>query len=705
MPYTAPTCGYAGNPQLEPPNKRIMAKQTNFLIALSIGLFLLLLTQNNVTAQQTGSMINWEALELTGPDAKLAPRSFRWWYLSPLAVTPIFFLDSDEPAEPAPTPSPQIQCLPDQDLAWGTPLPAATPGDLQVTIFCSDPEYTVTLEAETSNGSSGCSGDPLIVTRTYRVTDACGEVARCRQRFIYAVDDTPPALTCPANLTVDCGSDLSPEVTGSPGATDDRTPTGELAITYTDDDSGLTACGPTGIIIRTWTATDACGNSSSCVQEITVQDTQAPTITCPPNTFFACNQPFSPDLTGWAEATDQCAADAVVLEYRDDVSNLQDCSGFVERIWLATDPCGNVAECIQRLTVIPTACDYQPDITVMPANCSQTDGSVALAGIPDHFTIVWSNGTTGPVVENLPVGEVEAVIIEADSSCSQLLTITIDSGPPFPFDVTATQPPSAPEGNDGFITLFVPGPLGVAPFTLLVNGIPLAEFSGEEYTLNDLTAGAYQLQLIDANGCPFMETTVTLQDPPSVTAPVWHIRTVPAPPIPTFGGSPPTTPSSIEHALPEGGWAATPITTGGLTPGVAFTYRRYWQFQLMVGQQPGYWVHQHPAYTAVIPYIYDFADGNAQFVLPGRTIQPYAGVGITRQSYRWQDGQLYSNTAVEQFPAAGEEQSWYPYLQTGLQLSWSKHLRLQLGLRQVWSESEGGSLDLGVQVSRALGVN
>lgn len=667
-------------------------------------LVFVLLTQKNVSAQQTDSMINWEALELTGPDVKLAHKSFKWWYLSPLAITPVFFLDGDEPEDPTPTPPPQIQCLPDQNLAWDMPLPAPATGDLQVTVFCDDPEYTVSLEAETSNGGSGCAGDPLIVTRTYRVTDACGEVARCSQRFIYAVDNMAPVVTCPANLTVDCGADRTPEVTGFPTATDDRTPAGELTVTYTDDEAGLTACGETGTLLRTWTVTDACGNSTSCVQEITVQDTQAPTITCPPNTLFACNQPFTPDLTGWAEATDQCATDAVVIDYQDDMSNLQDCTGFIDRTWTATDPCGNVAECVQRLTVIPAACEYQPDITVMPANCNQTDGSVALTGIPDNFTIVWSNGATGPVVDNLPVGEVEAVIIEADSSCSQILTVVVDPGPPFPFEIISVQPPSTPDAADGTVDLLVPGPLGVAPFTLLVNGIPVAEFAEAEYVWEDVSAGTYQLQLIDANGCPFTETIVTVPDPPAVAAPIWQIRTAPTPPVPALGGSSPVSPASIEHPLPEGGWAAIPLNLRGLTPGIAFSYRLHWQFQLAVGQQRGHWVQQHPAYTAVIPYVYDFADGNTQFVLSGGKLQPYVGVGITRQSYRWQDGQLHNATAIEQFPFAGEQQRWQPYLQTGLQFSLGAHLKLQLGLRQALPAASGRWLDIGVQVSGASGM-
>jgi len=43
-------------------------------------------------------------------------------------------------------------------------------------------------------------------------------------------------------------------------------------------------------ISRTWTATDSCGNSSSCVQTIQVRDTTNPVITCPPNATIECDE-------------------------------------------------------------------------------------------------------------------------------------------------------------------------------------------------------------------------------------------------------------------------------------------------------------------------------------------------------------------------------------------------------------------------------
>jgi len=62
---------------------------------------------------------------------------------------------------------------------------------------------------------------------------------------------------------------------------------------------------PTGTNAVVWTATDGCGNSSSCTQQVIVVDTEPPTISgCPTNLTVSCvsNVPDSSSVT----ATDNC---------------------------------------------------------------------------------------------------------------------------------------------------------------------------------------------------------------------------------------------------------------------------------------------------------------------------------------------------------------------------------------------------------------
>jgi len=62
--------------------------------------------------------------------------------------------------------------------------------------------------------------------------------------------------------------------------------TATSGITYNFEPAG---CGDYDIT-RTWTATDFCGNSSSCVQIIEVRDTTNPVITCPPDASIECDE-------------------------------------------------------------------------------------------------------------------------------------------------------------------------------------------------------------------------------------------------------------------------------------------------------------------------------------------------------------------------------------------------------------------------------
>lgn len=57
-------------------------------------------------------------------------------------------------------------------------------------------------------------------------------------------------------------------------------------VTYNFEPAG---CGDYDIT-RTWTATDFCGNSSSCVQIIQVRDTTNPVINCPPDASIECDE-------------------------------------------------------------------------------------------------------------------------------------------------------------------------------------------------------------------------------------------------------------------------------------------------------------------------------------------------------------------------------------------------------------------------------
>jgi len=93
-------------------------------------------------------------------------------------------------------------------------------------------------------------------------------------------DNILPSITIPDDITVNQHGDKDPYSTGIASGDDNS---GVVSITYNDNRSGLNLCNATGVIIRTWTATDEAGNSVSANQSITVVDVDSPVIVVPAN--------------------------------------------------------------------------------------------------------------------------------------------------------------------------------------------------------------------------------------------------------------------------------------------------------------------------------------------------------------------------------------------------------------------------------------
>src|SRR5262249_27759618 len=83
-------------------------------------------------------------------------------------------------------------------------------------------------------------------------------------------------INCPANVNVQCFADVPPPDVNTVMATSTA---GSVTVTHTGDGPMTNGCIIT--LCRSYTATDACGNSTACLQMIHVQDTMPPTIMCP----------------------------------------------------------------------------------------------------------------------------------------------------------------------------------------------------------------------------------------------------------------------------------------------------------------------------------------------------------------------------------------------------------------------------------------
>ncbi len=222
--------------------------------------------------------------------------------------------------------------------------------------------FTLTSNDITTPGA--CAGT-YSVTRTWTATDACGNTSTASQT-INVQDITAPVIDpLPAVSTISCP--LTP-VFAVATATDNCG--SAFTLTY-NDITTPGACAGTYSVTRTWTATDACGNSSTASQTINVQDISAPVINALP-AVSTINCPATPAFA-LATATDACGSAFTLTS--NDITTPGACAGSysVTRTWTATDACGNSSTASQTINVQDISA---PVINALPAvstiNCPAT---------------------------------------------------------------------------------------------------------------------------------------------------------------------------------------------------------------------------------------------------------------------------------------------------------------------------------------------
>jgi hypothetical protein len=238
----------------------------------------------------------------------------------------------------------------------GVPIPGqATASDV------CDPDVNIWF-TDVITGS-GCNRQ---ITRTWRAADDCGNTAMAVQ-VIQVVDNLPPALqNVPASYAANCASFSYPPLPTNVVATDNcQVPPAVNVSEQTIPGN----CPGNYQIRRTWTATDACGNTATATQVITVADTAPPVfVSTPQNVTANCNNiPPVPVL----QANDACSG-PVNINFS--TANQTGGCPIIVRTWVASDACGNSATAVQRITLIDT---QPPVISGVPPG-----GPVACNNIP-----------------------------------------------------------------------------------------------------------------------------------------------------------------------------------------------------------------------------------------------------------------------------------------------------------------------------------
>ena len=221
-------------------------------------------------------------------------------------------------------------------------------------------EVTIEVSSETTAGD--CDGS-YTVTRTFTATDDAGNSSSATQT-ITVEDTTAPELTIPADYTAECDEAL---VMDDATATDNCS---DVSITVESETLAGDAAG-NYTIVRTFTATDACGNSTSASQTITVEDTTAPELIIPADYTAECSDELILDE---ATATDNCGE--VTIEVSSETT-AGDCDGSytVTRTFTATDDAGNSSSATQTITVEDTTA---PELTIPADYTAECDEELVL---------------------------------------------------------------------------------------------------------------------------------------------------------------------------------------------------------------------------------------------------------------------------------------------------------------------------------------
>ena len=151
----------------------------------------------------------------------------------------------------------------------------------------------------------------------------------------------------------------------------------------------------------------------------------------------------------------------------------------------------------QSSVVVTTPAELSLSAQSFDASChTGDDGSIDLSvtgGVPP-YNYAWSNAADGQDINGLTAGAYSVLVSDANG-CTAELSETVNE--PLPLEVFSLNPVhvSCSNGNNGGITLEVNG--GVPGYTFDWN---IDAFDGEQNPQN-LTAGLYQVEVTDANGC------------------------------------------------------------------------------------------------------------------------------------------------------------------------------------------------------------
>jgi len=357
--------------------------------------------------------------------------------MAPPCVGVIILTDTTDPVVTCPANVAGLTC--------GDPVPTAATTQMEfealggaITEGCGVNTVASSDDVDPSTFSFCAVDGPFVVTRTYTITDDCGNTGTCEQTFTYDADTQAPVITCPPNVTgLTCTDDLPAGFTtpndfiAGGGTIDENCSITTVSFTDDADPSMFDFCvGGDLDITRTYTVTDECGNTATCEQVFSFEpDTEAPMVDCDvvEDMVFECGDPdIDQMIQDWlaaqeaallATATDNCngtitVSNNYIVGSLPSEKSCGDPNMGVVITLIVEDACGNQnTDCFVRLIL--------EDTTPPVADCSNVGDPLVLeCGDPDIDQDIqdW-------------IDEVSLNILNAPGTmdnCTGMLTVTTD---------------------------------------------------------------------------------------------------------------------------------------------------------------------------------------------------------------------------------------------------------------------------------------
>jgi len=197
-----------------------------------------------------------------------------------------------------------------------------------------------------------------------------------------------PVLTCPPHLIVSCVNNV-PLADPSDVLETHDCPGNVDIILQVEGNMGQT-CPNKLTVARIYQATDACGQTATCSQLISVNDQTDPILTCPPDITVSCASSVPPvNPSAVSGVGDNCGGQVQVFQFQGDKVVNQSCPNrfTVLRSYGALDDCLNSNNCIQTITVNdqtkPTL-TCPGNVTVSCANQVPAANVASVTGVGDN---------------------------------------------------------------------------------------------------------------------------------------------------------------------------------------------------------------------------------------------------------------------------------------------------------------------------------